>query len=182
MKILITGASGAGTSTLGEAIHDHLCFEHLDVDDYYWKKTDPPFQKKVPVEIRKRNFLNDFKRYEKVIISGSLVSWGREWLSAFDLVAFITIEPSIRMKRLENRELERYGSQLQTDPVIQKTSKEFLAWARKYDDPLFEGRSITMHRNWINQLSCPVLTIDGTISLDTKIDMLTSKVASLSTS
>ena len=40
MKILIFGASGSGTTTLGKEIEKITDFTHLDVDDYYWKKTE----------------------------------------------------------------------------------------------------------------------------------------------
>ena len=39
MKILIFGASGSGTTTLGKEIEKRTDFTHLDIDDYYWKKT-----------------------------------------------------------------------------------------------------------------------------------------------
>ncbi|BDD11489.1 hypothetical protein FUAX_39210 (plasmid) [Fulvitalea axinellae] len=42
MKILIFGASGSGTTTLGKEIAKRAKFTHLDADDYYWKPTNPP--------------------------------------------------------------------------------------------------------------------------------------------
>jgi adenylate kinase family enzyme len=36
MRILITGASGCGTTTLGRALADKLRLPFFDVDDYYW--------------------------------------------------------------------------------------------------------------------------------------------------
>jgi len=46
MLILITGASGSGTSTLGAALAKELGIAHLDADDYYWLPTTPPFTAK----------------------------------------------------------------------------------------------------------------------------------------
>lgn len=43
MKILIFGASGSGTTPLGEAIGQGINFKHLDVDTYYWKKLNRRF-------------------------------------------------------------------------------------------------------------------------------------------
>ncbi|WP_027076399.1 P-loop NTPase family protein [Maribacter antarcticus] len=34
-------------------------FKHLDVDDYYWKKTEPPFQEKLSLKKRNDNLKVD---------------------------------------------------------------------------------------------------------------------------
>jgi adenylate kinase family enzyme len=52
MKILVFGASGSGTTTLSKEIVKRTDFVHLDVDDYYWKKTELPFQEKIPLAER----------------------------------------------------------------------------------------------------------------------------------
>ena len=44
MKILITGASGSGTTTLGKSLSKRLNWGLIDADDYYWLPTDPPYQ------------------------------------------------------------------------------------------------------------------------------------------
>ena len=51
-RIYISGASGAGVSTLGAALAHRLRVPHVDVDDYYWYLTDPPFGKSRPPEER----------------------------------------------------------------------------------------------------------------------------------
>jgi adenylate kinase family enzyme len=39
----ILGASGSGATTLGAALAQRLGFTHLDSDDFFWIKTDPPY-------------------------------------------------------------------------------------------------------------------------------------------
>jgi len=43
-RIHITGASGAGTTTLGEHLARALRCDHFDTDDYYRLPADPPFR------------------------------------------------------------------------------------------------------------------------------------------
>ncbi|HEV2483277.1 MAG TPA: shikimate kinase [Puia sp.] len=43
MKIHIFGASGAGVTTLGQALAARLSLPYFDSDDYFWYATDPPF-------------------------------------------------------------------------------------------------------------------------------------------
>ena len=172
MKILIIGASGSGTTTLGKELEKKTNFRHLDVDDYYWKKTDPPFQEKIPLEERNRNLKNDFKEIENTIVSGSMVSWGKEWESAFDLVIFIWLNNSLRMSRLRIRESERYGEKLLTDKEIQQRSKKFLEWANKYESPDFKGRSLKVHNDWIESLDCKVMRLSGSADLKENVNKI----------
>lgn len=168
MKVLIFGASGSGTTTLGQAIEENTDFVHLDVDNYYWKKTEPPYQVKIPLAIRNNNLKNDLRKHQNTIVSGSMVSWGNEWKAAFDLAVFIFLKASTRMNRLKFREIERYGEQLLTDKKMQQASNDFLEWASQYDDPNFEGRSLKIHNEWIESLNIKVLRIDGDMSLNKK--------------
>lgn len=161
MKILIFGASGSGTTTLGEQLAERTGFVHLEVDDYYWRATEPPFQEKVPLAERTEKLTKDFKKYADVIVVGSLVNWGEQWERAFDLAVFIYLDPEIRMARLEKREFDRYGDKLLTDRQTQHRSAEFKQWAKKYDDPDFTGRSFQVHNDWMKRLNCPVLRIAG---------------------
>ena len=41
-RIHILGASGSGTTALGQALAEHLRCPHFDTDDYFWLPTDPP--------------------------------------------------------------------------------------------------------------------------------------------
>ncbi|MEM8527377.1 MAG: AAA family ATPase [Bacteroidota bacterium] len=173
MKIHIFGASGSGTTTLGKTIAQQWNWTHLDADDYYWEKTDPPFQTKVPLEQRNKNLLQDFNASENVVVSGSMISWGEHWATAFDWMVFLYIPSEIRMERLRKRERERYGTLLDTDPSFQANSQAFLEWAAQYDIGTFEGRSLVIHNAWIDNLRCPVLRIEGDTSIKQRVKILT---------
>ncbi|MCL2574336.1 MAG: hypothetical protein FWE34_07295 [Defluviitaleaceae bacterium] len=49
--IMVFGAAGSGTSTLGKEIARLLGFIHIETDDLEFKKTDPPFIQKYAREI-----------------------------------------------------------------------------------------------------------------------------------
>ncbi|GAB5524154.1 MAG: AAA family ATPase [Roseivirga sp.] len=171
MKIHILGASGSGTTTLGQALGKQG-WHHLDADDYYWVKTDPPFQEKVPVDLRNKNITQDFLAADNVVISGSMFSWGEQWKRAFDLVIFLQLDPELRMKRLRAREVERYGQALLDDPAIKSGSEAFLNWAEQYDKGTFTGRSLALHEQWLSDLACPVLRLDGAATLEENVRLV----------
>jgi adenylate kinase family enzyme len=53
-RIHITGASGAGVTTLGRATADALAIPPLDTDDYFWRPTTPPYREKREIADRLR--------------------------------------------------------------------------------------------------------------------------------
>lgn len=179
MKILVFGASGCGTTTLAKEIEKRTTYVNLDVDDYYWKNTEPPFQQKLALQERNRNLNIAFRKFENIIVSGSLVSWGAEWETAFDLAVFIRLSNNERMERLKKREIERYGEKLLTDHTAHNNSKAFLEWANQYEDPSFNGRSLKTHINWIKKLDCHVLGIDGEWNLKTKVQQVLDEVKTI---
>ena len=66
-----------------------------------------------------------------VVVSGSLVEWGREVEDGWDLIVFLTAPTPVRIGRLRARDMARYGS----------VNPAFLVWAERYDAPDFTGRS-----------------------------------------
>lgn len=179
MKIHIFGASGSGTTTLGKILGQKLGWVHLDADDYYWKRTNPPFQTKIPLPIRNARITQDINAADAAIISGSMVSWGPQWEKAFDLAVFLYIPPQIRMERLRQREIERYGDKIEQNPERKAQSDAFFNWAAQYDDPDFRGRSLTVHEEWITRLTFPVLRIEGDTTVEERVNRVIREIESM---
>lgn len=168
-SIHILGASGSGTSTLGEALANVLPHTHLDTDDYFWttKFTEP---RSIPE--RQELLKNDLLQFEHWVLSGSLAGWGDCFIPCFDLVIFLWIPPEVRLARLQQRELERYGAAALAGGNLYEQSQAFLKWAALYDHAGTEVRSKTLHEQWLAELSCPILRIEGDYSTEQRIAML----------
>ncbi|SFW74044.1 Adenylate kinase [Sinomicrobium oceani] len=178
MKILLFGASGSGTTTLGKEIEKRTDFRHLDVDDYYWKRTTPPYREKIPLAERNENLKADFNASANVVLSGSMVSWGKEWETVFDLAVFIRLENNERMRRLKKREAQRYGEKLLTDEKTRQNSVAFLEWAAQYENPDFEGRSLKLHQAWMTILHCNILILNGKTDLNDNVEKVLTEITS----
>lgn len=179
MKIIIFGASGTGKTTLGNLMSAKLNWTYLDSDDYYWEKTNPPFQTKIPLEKRNEQLKTDFNNNENVIVSGSLCTWSSFWNTAFDLGIFLNLPKAVRMKQLLNREIERYGEALTTDKVVQETSRIFLEWAAGYDDENNEGASIKQHRDWIAEMDCEVIEVSGDLTSEERLAIILKEIEAI---
>jgi hypothetical protein len=128
-------------------------------DDYYWLPTDPPFQGKQDPAIRCARLLQDVRDAPRAVVSGSIMNWGAELEDSLSLIVFLTVPAKIRVARLREREMQRFGC---VDPT-------FLAWAAQYDEGRQEGRSLARHEAWLATRSCPVLRLDGDLSTECRL-------------
>jgi uridine kinase len=153
-RILITGASGSGSTTLGRVLALHLSAGFFDSDDYYWLPSRPPFQAKEAPASRLTRILEDLSKHPAAVLAGSVMQWGADLEDSFSLVVFLTVPADLRVKRLRDREVQRFG---RADP-------QFLKWAAQYDSGELEGRSLSKHKEWLSRRRCTVLHIDGDVS------------------
>lgn len=175
-RIYISGASGAGVTTLGAALAVRLCVPHFDVDDYYWYPTDPPFEKSRRPEERLallKHALADFPW----ALSGSLDDWGAEVIQSADLVVFIDAPTALRMERLRSRESQRHGHRILLGGDMYANHQKFLTWAESYEAGSRAGRSRHRHEQWLKQLTKPTLRLDGEIAV---AEMVINVVAAIS--
>lgn len=168
-KIHIIGASGSGTSTLGKALAEVLPHKSLDTDDYYWISQ---FTEQRPVPERIEMLKKDLSHSEQWILSGATVGWGNCFASYFDLVIFLWIPPDVRLERLQKREIERYGGEVLPGGEKYEQSQVFLKWASLYDHAGPEVRSKVLHEQWMDELSCPILRIEGDYSVEKCLAMV----------
>lgn len=174
------GASCAGSTTLGKTLADYLNCTCFDTDEYFWLPSAIPYTLRRESAERNAMLKNDFLKEDNVIVSGSLVSWGEEWLAMFDLVVFLYVPHQIRMQRLHNREVERYGDTIFSDPIRIGLYKEFTSWATGYDDNSTNGRNLGVHLDWLGKLNCTVLKIEGDTTVTERIRLTVRKMEEIS--
>ena len=161
-RIHIFGASGSGTTTLAAAIAEKKGSKHYDTDNYFWETTDPPYQIIRDRNDRQELLLQDLSNTDSWVLSGSLCGWGDFAIPFFDLVIFLYLPAEPRIQRLEKRETERYGSNINdSEHPLHYKSKKFIKWAKAYDNGGLDMRSNSAHEKWIAQLPYPVVRIEG---------------------
>jgi adenylate kinase family enzyme len=156
-RVHVVGASGSGTTTLGRALADYWSVPHADADDYFWVPTVPPYIQKRPESARLALMREVFVPREGWVLSGSMAGWGESVIADCNAVVFLTLDPRERLRRLEAREVHRRDGQ----GFDEAAWSDFLDWARRYDDPEFEGRSRHAHEAWLGQLDLPVLRLSS---------------------
>ena len=166
-RIHITGASGSGTTTLGKIIGRLFDYRHFDSDNYFWTPTEPPYEKPRLIPLRQQLLKKDLDSCDRWVLSGSVCYWGDFITEYLDLVIFLYVPTDVRIERLKKRELERYGIQTQTPGnYLYDKTKAFLEWAGSYDREGLDIRSLTMHNKWLENLSCPVVRLENTGTME----------------
>jgi adenylate kinase family enzyme len=163
--IHIVGASGAGTTTLGQALERENAYKWLDTDGFFWMPTDPPFVQSFPHEERVKLMTAAMQEHPKCVISGSLCGWGDVFIPKFDLVVFIDTPTDIRIERLEKREADRFGERIRIGGDMYENHIEFIEWAKSYDTNTV-GRCRIVHEEWFEKLTWPLLRVDVTNPID----------------
>lgn len=156
IRILVTGASGSGTSTLGRVVAAALRAVFVDADDLYWLPTEPRFKLKRDTAERAALLRDQLNGTHSLVVAGSIYGWGAELEDAFDLVVFLTAPAEVRVDRLRARELRQLG----------RVDEDFIQWAAQYDTGTLPGRSLARHLSWLESRRCPVLRLSGTDRVD----------------
>ena len=170
--IHIYGASGSGTSTLGRYISDKLGYLFMDVDDYFWEPTDPPYTVKRSFDKRIELMKKDIAKSDKIVISGSLVDWGDELIPLFTTVIRLETETSTRIERLRKREKEHFGARIEIGGDMYENHRVFLEWAASYDDGGLDMRSKAKHDEWKKLLLCKQILLNGSDSLEYNFNII----------
>ncbi|MEM6461568.1 MAG: hypothetical protein AAF724_06605 [Pseudomonadota bacterium] len=166
-RVHITGASGAGTTSLSRALAQSWSVPCHDTDDFYWQPVEPAFSQKRSEAERLELMQRLFLPRKAWILSGSLMGWGDILKPHFDAVVFLQLDPAIRLKRLRDREIKRFGRDaLEKGGTRNAQHEAFMRWAAGYDDPAFAGRSLANHEAWFDDLDCRILRLDSALPVD----------------
>ena len=78
------------------------------------------------------------------------------------MVIFIDTPTDVRIERLCKREYERFGERICKGGDMYDEHTEFIAWAKTYDTNHPPERCRKLHMEWLKDITCPTVYIDGT--------------------
>ncbi|WP_235509322.1 hypothetical protein [Acidovorax sp. Root402] len=166
MRILISGASGSGTSTVGAGVALRLDATFQDTDQLQWVESAPPFQQARSYDARSALMLTVFEKNAKLVAAGSVIGWNDDIEDGFDVVVFLYAPTAVRIERIKQRDTALFGS----------VRPEFLAWAAQYDSGAMTGRSLARHNEWLCDRRCPVICIDSSPEPKELISLISSEI------
>jgi adenylate kinase family enzyme len=166
-RIHVLGASGSGSTTLGQTLARRLGIPHVDADRLFWLPTDPPFIARRPRGERLALLTQQLPADADWIFSGSAIGWATVLEPVYDLIVFLRLDPEVRMRRLRRREAARYGARIEPGGDMSEASTAFLRWAEAYDTAGPAQRSLAAHEAWLAGQTAEVSRLDSKAPVET---------------
>ncbi len=159
MIIHVMGASGSGTSSLGEYLGRELGFDVIESDFYKWKQTIPQFQVMRPIEESNKLLLDKIANSENLIIAGSLHS-NSVIFKYIDIIIYLKCPTHIRLKRIKQRDIDVGRNSLNSDDAeVRENFLGFLELAKKYNSLGLDKRSRASQKWVISSCNAKVIKI-----------------------
>jgi adenylate kinase family enzyme len=162
-KIHVMGAPGAGTSTIGRAIAQHLNIPHFDTDDFVWYTNDAlPYRRRRNTDHRLQLLTETLSKHTKYVLSGSMLGWGTSFAELSDLVVYLHAPAQVRTERIRTREVARYGeARIAEGGDLYGVFTKFVEWAESYHTmPIEQLRGERAEIGWFESLICSKCAFD----------------------
>jgi len=176
--IIIFGAPGSGQTTIGKDLAKALNFPHFDLDDYHWRwDTKIPYTVYRSGEERIANLTADISKHPNFVMSGSMWSIRKSFNDMFDLAVYVAVPDEIRAERIRKRELKRWGDRIlpggdmyEANDVYSKSTLQRVLEYKQGNPSMYE-----QHKQWMAELTCPVICIDGTLPVSESAKLIRSE-------
>lgn len=169
-KIIICGGNGAGKSTLGKALADKLNYKFMDIEDYYFPKSEsdyPYAAARTRTEVSSL-LLEDMKKYPNFILASVKGDYGEEVISLFTYAIWISVPKNIRLERVRGRSFQKFGNRILPDGDLYEKEKNFF--------DMVQNRSEQDVENWLKSTCIPMIQVDGTNTVPQNIEIIIDKI------
>ena len=155
--IIIFGANGSGKTTLGRELARILSFRHIDIEDYYFKKSDIPYSVVRPRDEYLDLMLADIYKHRTFVISAVTGDFGDIIPQFYELAVHLSAPHNLRMERIRQRTYDQHGKRVLKGGDMHEQTLQFLDFAA--------SRPLDKIEQWADALTCPIIHIDGTKDL-----------------
>lgn len=186
--IAIFGLNGGGKSTLTHALAKQTGYFEMDVEDYYFPQQkesrkwalenngviDTDHLEQLPFSNpRTKNevqaaILENIRTHPRFIISGVTMNWSDEILSRIAIAFWVQTPLEERLKRIQAREEKRFGVRVLDGGDMFEQQMEFRKKVKNRDSKDVEECAM--------KLDCPVIVIDGTLSVTHNLENIIDKL------
>ncbi len=168
--ILVCGLNGVGKSTLAQALAAELDWCFVDAEDLYFPEKDEvsPYAQPCTFEQVQARLKEVMAENDRVVLASVKGNYGQELIGRFSHVVYITVPQEIRKRRLKERSYRKFGSHMRPGEDLYEQEKAFLDFAMARDEQTVE--------NWLTTLSCPVIRIDGTLPIQSNVELLCAEL------
>lgn len=166
--ILIFGANGSGKTTLGRELARTLHYKHMDVEDYYFLRSDIPYTTSRTKDEVIPLMLADIEKYSKFVLSAVAGDFGEKIISKYDLAVCLTVPRDIRLERIRQRAACKFGDRVLPGGDMFENNNRFIEFVA--------NRPLDIIESFVKTLTCPVMYQDGTKTVKQLLDEITERI------
>ena len=162
--IAIVGGNGSGKTTLGKYLSDLIGYKHMDVEDYYFLDSNIPYAKARTKEEVQDLILADIETYHRFIVSSVNADMGPRINALYEYIVYIDVPLDTRLERIRKRAFSKFGNRVLTGGDMYEQEEKFFRFVA--------NRTMEKTDTWIQSMSCPVIYIDGRLSIETNAQLI----------
>lgn len=153
--IIIIGLNGSGKSTVCRELAQRLNYKRMDVEDYYFPESEIPYAVSRTREEVEQMIIEDINKYKNYVLCSVNCNWNANIMDTFRLAVLLSAPLEIRMERIKQREVLRFGERVLEGGDMYESQKRF--------HDFVASRSAEDVKKKTGILNCPILEIDATL-------------------
>ena len=161
--IIVCGLNGTGKSTLGKALAEELGHHFIDSEDIYFPRAEayasPRTREEAEAVLR-----GEIQAHPDFVLSTVKMEHGESFYPFFRWAVLIHVPRDIRLERVRNRSLQKFGSRMLPGGDLYEQEEKFFEFVKSRPENTVE--------EWIQSLKCPIIRIDGTKSIEENVDFI----------
>lgn len=171
MGILICGLNGAGKSTLGRMLAERLSCPFIDSEELFFSETEgySTFSHRRSRQDVIRMIEERIKMDHRFVFAAVTGDYGDAFLSSVDQVVLMEAPREIRLRRVYERSLRRFGARMLPGGDLHDQER---GWFCRV-----ESRPEDHVRTWLRNVRCPVIRVDGTLPPEQNLNEILSDLA-----
>ncbi len=164
--IIVCGLNGSGKSTLARALAEAFGCQYIDIEQCYFPQGEDGYVYDRPctraqAEARLLQRLSTCDRFVLAAIKGD---YGPAIESAYQAAVYLRVPRETRIQRVWNRSHDKFGSRMLPGGDLHEQETRFFDTVAAREDSMVE--------DWLKTLSCPVITLDGTLPIAQNVSRL----------
>ena len=109
-------------------------------------------------------FIEEIKQHTNFVFAAVKGNYGEEIIPLYNYVIIVEVPKGIRLERVRNRSYQKFGERMLPGGDLHEQEEAFFRMIESREDDYVE--------NWLKTLSCPIIRIDGTKSVDENVEEL----------
>jgi len=190
--IAFCGLNGAGKSTLAHALAKRTGRFEIDTEDFYFPEQkdsrklalegaekiktchlgDIPFSVSRTKDEAQAAILRQMEAHPQFVLAGVTLNWCSEIVRRIGIVFLVQTPPQERVRRIQQREVFRFGERVLPGGDMYAQQCEFRKTALERDPAAAEQS--------LQALKCPVVRVDGTLPVEQNLEMILKRLSCLS--